>query len=112
MRYNEPKDQSAARLRMAVQKMGRHDAALNPLTYVVWYEHLAGINQRLTHALEVRLKQSPRLDDKAFHDLYGRYVAAGMAAWVLGDDATSLVASADAALYRSKENGPDRAMVA
>ena len=75
MRYSEPKDQSAVLLRMAVQEMGRHDAALNPLTYAVWFEHLAGINQRLSQALEARLKKTPRLDDNAIRDLYGLHVA-------------------------------------
>jgi diguanylate cyclase len=39
-------------------------------------------------------------------------VSAGVAAFGPGDDATSLMAAADAALYRSKEGGRDRVTVA
>jgi diguanylate cyclase len=39
-------------------------------------------------------------------------VSAGIAAWVPGDDAASLLSAADAALYRSKQSGRDRVTVA
>jgi diguanylate cyclase len=39
-------------------------------------------------------------------------VSAGVAAWKPGEDADSLVSGADAALYRSKQNGRDRVTVA
>jgi diguanylate cyclase len=39
-------------------------------------------------------------------------VSAGVAAWRRGDDASSLIARADAALYRSKAMGRDRVTVA
>ena len=39
-------------------------------------------------------------------------VSAGVAAWMPGDDAARLMATADAALYRAKEAGRDRVVVA
>ncbi len=39
-------------------------------------------------------------------------VSAGIAAWTPGEDASALIASADGALYRSKEMGRDRVTVA
>ena len=75
MRYTESKDQSAAILRVALGLMGQHDAALNPLTYAVWYEHAAGINGRLSRAIEECLRTEPRLSDATIARLHREHVA-------------------------------------
>jgi diguanylate cyclase len=75
LRYTEPRDQSAALLRMVIKEMGQHDAAFNPLPYTVWYEYLAGINPALSKALDELRQQMPRLDDEAMVQLHRDYVA-------------------------------------
>jgi diguanylate cyclase len=74
-RYPQTRAQSAELFRMALQRMSEHDAAFSPQTYAVWYEHLAGINPRLSYALERRLKEQPQLDDDAIAALYEAHVA-------------------------------------
>lgn len=73
MEYEEDRETSAGLLRLAVQRMSQHAAALTPICYTVWYEYLAGINPRLTSILDSRLKDGETLDDKAIADLYRRY---------------------------------------
>lgn len=75
MRYKETKDQSAELLRRVLALMGQHDAAFNPVSFTVWYEFAAGINARLSHAIEVAMKTQARLGDEAIGHLYQTYVA-------------------------------------
>lgn len=75
MRYKETKIQSAELLRRVVALMGQHDAAFNPIAFTVWYEFAAGINARLSHAIEAALQITPRLGDATLLELYQTYVA-------------------------------------
>lgn len=75
MRYSHSKDRSAELLRAAIGLMGRHDAAFNPLTFAVWYEYAAGMNGRLTRAIEECLRTEPRLGDATVECLYRDYVS-------------------------------------
>ena len=75
MKYHEAKEHSAELLRLVLAAMGRHDAVYNPVTYTVWYEHVAGLNQRLSHALEQALQAKPRLNDVDMWQLYVSFVA-------------------------------------
>jgi diguanylate cyclase len=75
MRYTESRDESATVLRMALAEMGRHEAAFNPFTFAVWYEHMAGMNPALSRSLEARLAQAARLDSAALAELYRAHVA-------------------------------------
>ena len=74
-RYTESKAQSAELLRMVLGRFGQHDAACNPTTYAVWYEHLAGTNPRLSADLEKCLGETPRLDDATIARLYREHIA-------------------------------------
>lgn len=73
MVYEENRETSAGLLRLAVQRMSQHPAALTPICYTVWYEYLAGINPRLKQSMDARLKEGDLLDDTAIEDLYRRY---------------------------------------
>jgi diguanylate cyclase len=75
MRYPEPKDQTVALLRQVLAQLGQHDAALNPLTFAVFYEHMAGMNRRLSEALGQAMQVTPRLSDETVRGLHRDFVA-------------------------------------
>jgi len=75
MKYPEPKDQTVALLRQVLAQVGQHDAALNPLTFTVFYEYVAGINRRLSEAMERALLSTPRLSDATVRELFRDFVA-------------------------------------
>ena len=75
MRYSEPKERSAEILRVTLGHMGRHDAALNPLSFTLWYEYAAGINPKLQAAVDGLLAEQPRLGDEAIGKLYDAHIA-------------------------------------
>jgi diguanylate cyclase len=75
MRYKESRERSAELLRAALAQMARHDAAYNPITFAVWYEHTAGINSRLNRAIDDCLRTEPRLSDQTIARLYRDFVS-------------------------------------
>ena len=74
MRYQQSRQQSAEILRMALEHMSRHEAAFHPPSYALWYEHTAGINPTLTHALEERLASDVPLTDAEVLRMHARFV--------------------------------------
>ena len=74
MRYTQSRERSAELLRAALGHMGQHDAAFNPVTFAVWYEHSAGTNAKLTRAIESAVSVRPRLDDETIARLYREHV--------------------------------------
>lgn len=75
MRYKQTPQQSAELLRLALAQIGQHDAAANPTTYAVWYEHVSGTNPRLSAELDKCLQAEPRLGDATIERLYRDYIA-------------------------------------
>ena len=75
MRYKETPQQSAELLRLALAQIGQHDAAANPTTYAVWYEHVSGTNPRLSAELEKCLLSEPRLGDATVERLHREHIA-------------------------------------
>ena len=75
MRYVQSREESVTLVRQVLSAMGQHDAAFNPVTFAVFYDHLAGINPPLSQALGQAQQGSPRLDDGALHRLYHDHVA-------------------------------------
>jgi len=76
MRYTEDKDQSAELLRLALPLMARQSAALHPISYTLWYEHVAGINPPLSTVLEASLAGKLPLGEDDVYDLHARYIVA------------------------------------
>jgi diguanylate cyclase len=73
-RYGQSRDRSGELLRLSLPHMSRHPAAFNPRTYAVWYEHMAGMNVRLSAAIEERLAAVEPLDDAAIERLHREHV--------------------------------------
>ena len=74
LRYKESRVQSAELLRQVLALMGQHEAAFNPVSFTVWYEFAAGMNARLTRALDEAMQTEPRLGDETLERLYRNYV--------------------------------------
>ena len=75
MRYLESKEQSAELLRLTLPLMVRQAAAYHPVSYTLWYEHVAGINPPLSTALTARLESEEPLTDEEVYRLYDRHVS-------------------------------------
>ncbi len=75
MNYSESREQSAEILRTVLGHMGQHDAAFNPVSFAVWYEHVAGINPGLAQALNPLLQAGTRLTDATVLQLFRAHVA-------------------------------------
>ena len=95
MRYTEPKARSAELLRLALAHMGRHDAAFNPVTFTLWYEHVAGVNAKLSAEIERLVAEGAKLDDDAVAQLYRAYItpADDMTLARIGSDMQRLMSS-------------------
>jgi diguanylate cyclase len=76
MRYSETRDRSIEILRQALPLMSRQRAAFHPLSFTLWYEHIAGINPELTRILEARMASSVSLTDDDVQRLYAQHVIA------------------------------------
>lgn len=74
MRYAENREKSAEFLRLTLSLMARQDAALNPTSYALWYEHVAGVNPPLSKILEERLQAKQVLSEDDVYDLHARYI--------------------------------------
>jgi diguanylate cyclase len=55
-------------------RIAQHGGRYDPAAYGVWYEHLAGLNPALSHALESRLSQSPAIEQAEIDQLYARHI--------------------------------------
>jgi diguanylate cyclase len=75
MYYQQTRTQSAEFLRLAVGHMGRQEAALDPASYTLWYEHVAGLNPPLSQILEQRLLLQHPLTDADVAHLYATHIA-------------------------------------
>ena len=73
--YLQGRDESIVLLKRVISEMSQHDAPFNPATYAVCYEHLAGINPRLSEAFDQAKQARLRLDAEAMLDLFRNHVA-------------------------------------
>jgi diguanylate cyclase len=80
IKYQQSKEDSIALLRLVIAQMGQHDAPFDPVTFAVWYEHLAGINPALSRAVERALQARPRLGADEIAQLHRDHVAEADAA--------------------------------
>ena len=76
MRYNHEKQKSAELLRLAVPLMTRQDAGFHPVSYAVWYEHVAGENAQLSAHIERLLAQGDPISEATTLALFNAHIAA------------------------------------
>jgi diguanylate cyclase len=76
MRYEESRDRSAELLRLTLPLMAQQLAAYHPVSFTLWYEHVAGINPALSQLLAPRLEAHQPLTDEETYDLHARHVVA------------------------------------
>lgn len=75
IKYQETLNQSAEYLRLSLPLMSRQAAALHPVSYAIWYEYVAGINNPLKAAIDELTRDGRVLDEAATHGLYRKYIA-------------------------------------
>lgn len=74
MRYRESKEQSSELLRLALPLMARQAAGLHPVSYALWYEHVAGLNPPLSKVLAERLESSRQLTEDEVYRLHAQHI--------------------------------------
>lgn len=74
MRYQHEKEQSAEFLRLVLPLMAAQEAALHPVSYTLWYEHVAAINPELSEVLTARLEARAPLTEEDVYEFYARYI--------------------------------------
>jgi diguanylate cyclase len=75
MNYQDSIEQSAELLRRALPLMSKQKAALNPISYAVWYEYVAGINPALQARIDELTRDGGLLDDDVTVELFRKYVS-------------------------------------
>lgn len=73
MMYDESLEVSAERLRLALPLMSRYGVAMNPQNYTVWYEYVAGANEKLKQEIDTQLQREQRVGDEATKQLYQKH---------------------------------------
>ncbi len=74
MRYPESVTRSADILRQALPQMSRQRAALHPISYAVWYEHISGCNPALSAELQRIGNCGLTLDEAEVRALHSRHI--------------------------------------
>ena len=75
MRYLQSRENSSELLRLALPLMAQQTAGFHPVSYSLWYEHVAGINPRLSQQLSTRLEAATPLTDEDVYRLYSHFIA-------------------------------------
>lgn len=75
MRYQDSKEYSGELLRLVLPLMSEHKAALNPVSYAVWYEYVSGINPELTKVVDAMIDEKQLLDDDDVQKVFQRFIA-------------------------------------
>lgn len=74
MQYNHTKPESAEYMRLALPYMAKHDAPMHPISYAVWYEHVAGMNQALSKAIATLATPNVLLNGGDIEALFNQYI--------------------------------------
>jgi diguanylate cyclase len=74
MRYPESVEESITYVKQIMPLMAQHSAPMNPVSFTVWYEFIAGTNPRLKAALNQALAEKNVLDTETIEALYRRFI--------------------------------------
>jgi len=74
MRYEDPREKSAEFLRLTLPLMAQQQTGFHPVSFTLWYEHVAGVNPELSQILAPRLESHQPLTDNEAYDLYERHI--------------------------------------
>ncbi|MCK9387671.1 MAG: GGDEF domain-containing protein [Sulfuritalea sp.] len=75
MKYHDSVAKSTEYLGPALSLMAKQTAAMDPVSYAVWYEYVAGINPALKIAIDEHLRNGEMLDETATYDIFNSHVA-------------------------------------
>jgi len=76
MRYEHHREKSAELLRLTLPLMAQQLAGLHPVSFTLWYEHVAGVNPELSQVLAARLEARRPLTDDEAYELHARHIIA------------------------------------
>lgn len=74
MKYHDSFAKSAEYLGPTLSLMAKQAAAMDPVSYAVWYEYVAGINPALKATIDEHLKNGEVLDEKITSDIFKLHV--------------------------------------
>ena len=73
-KYDESFQRGTELFRLAAPLMLKQEATPNPISFAVWYEHVAGRNTALSREIDALSENGGRLTDAHVLDLYQRYL--------------------------------------
>lgn len=74
-RYTEDAQRCTEILRTALPQMTRQTAGAHPVSYAVWFEHVSGLNPKLSNAVLDRTRGGRLLDEATTSNLYREHIA-------------------------------------
>jgi len=107
--YDETFQRGTELFRLAAPLMLKQTATPNPISFAVWYEHVAGRNTALSQEIEVLSANGGRLTDQNTLDLYRRYLvdAYMAAATSVHDTLTRVMSEAATTIDKSRSTADD-----
>ncbi len=75
MKYEDPSEQTAEWLRLAIAHMSKHEAAFHPVTYAVWYEYVAGKNEALRRDIDHLTLNGRKLTEEITCRMFDKHVS-------------------------------------
>lgn len=70
MEYSEYQEKANEHMRLALPLMKKHDIAMTPANYAIWYEYVSGGNIALNDAIDAHIEDDTRLTDQQSRELY------------------------------------------
>lgn len=75
MNYDDSPEKSAEWLRLAIAHMSKHEAACHPVTYAVWYEYVAGVNEALRRDVDHLTMNGRKLNEEVTRRMFDKHVS-------------------------------------